>query len=91
MFGAAEGRIVDAASPWMLSSPVLRRHARFFARGSKIVVERWRWEHPVLLNHVDARHKVAVNWIKWLGFKLHDPEPHGPFGIPFIPFEATRC
>jgi len=42
--------------------------------------------YPRLVNHVDERNEASKRWLSWLGFELGEPEPHGPFGIPFRPF-----
>lgn len=78
------------ASPWMLGSRDLPRYAREFARGSKLVVARWREQYPILRNFVDVRHTVAVRWIGWLGFTLLPAVPYGREGELFHPFESVR-
>ncbi|WP_455153310.1 hypothetical protein [Bradyrhizobium cenepequi] len=29
--------------------------------------------YPILRNFVDDRNTVSIRWLRWLGFKLHDP------------------
>lgn len=84
MFGVAKLSILgDMASPWMLSSEELPRHARAFLRVSRVVVARWRERYPHLVNFTDSRYKTAVRWLSWLGFTIHPAEPFGPDRVPF--------
>lgn len=77
-------------TPWMLSAEGLSRHGRTFARGSKIVAAEWRARYPILRNFVDARHKVALRWVEWMGFTILPAIPYGMDGLPFHPFESVR-
>ena len=59
-----------------------------FVRMSKACLDRQLEIFPHVVNFVDARDRLPVRWLKWLGFEL-DPEPvaNGPFGTPFYRFE----
>jgi len=43
-----------------------------------------------LENWVDARNTKAINWLRWLGFTVHDPVPFGVAGLPFHRFDMRR-
>lgn len=75
------------AHPWMLSTGKIREHRLTFLRESRNVVASWRERYSVLENWVDVRNTTSIAWLRWLGFKLYDPAPHGPHGRPFIHFE----
>jgi hypothetical protein len=79
----------DHAVPWMvgtydLERPELRRK---FLDVSKGVLAYMLTLYPHLENWVDARNRMAVRWLKWLGFTLDEPVPYGPMGLPFHHFE----
>lgn len=82
----------DHASPWMVGTRDLERPEvrREFLRVSKSVLSHMLSIYPHLENYVDTRNRLAVRWLKWLGFTMHDPEPHGPKGMPFHRFEIRR-
>ena len=44
-------------------------------------------DYSLLINFVDARHGVAIRWLKWLGFKVFPAKPFGPDKLPFHRFE----
>lgn len=77
--------IGNIAVPWLLTSAVVERHKLTFFRIARAIVDRWAEEHPVLLQMVDDEYLGAQLFLKSLGFQLHPPMPHGPFGAPFRP------
>lgn len=99
--GLADGRIVcmfgvtDAGGstlarqgvPWLLGSTDLPDHATAFLRRNGAFIARSRREYRLLFNYVDCRNVNAIRWLRWLGFAIMSPEPHGPFGLPFCRFE----
>lgn len=78
------------ASPWLLGSDLIERHAFAFARRNRKMVRRWSEAFPVLSNFIDARNTVSIRWLGWLGFTILPPVPHGVAGLPFHPFEMRR-
>lgn len=72
--------------PWLLATDELDAFALPFLRRNRRVIENWAVRFPVLENWVDARHTVAVRWLRWLGFTLDDPAPFGPMGRDFHRF-----
>lgn len=78
--------LVGAGIPWLLGTDLVETHFRGFLRGSRMVVEAMRTEYTSLENHVDARNVRAIEWLRWLGFAIHEQAPFGPFGAPFHRF-----
>ncbi|GAA0567449.1 hypothetical protein ACFQH5_15675 [Halomonas salifodinae] len=72
---------------WMLGSEVIERHPLVFLRHSRPALAEIARGFNYLHNWVDARNTVAIRWLAWLGFTIHDPEPFGVFGMPFHHFE----
>jgi len=88
MFGVSPINFVQGiGSPWMLATPEFDRHPRAVIRHCRRYIPPMLAVFPHLVNHVDARNVRSVAWLRWLGFEMHDPEPYGPYGVPFHKFE----
>ncbi len=82
------GVITGRGSPWALTTDLVDKHWRGFARASRVELERMRQQCPNGLQvDVDVKYRAACRWLKWLGFELHGPKAHGPNGEPF--YRAT--
>lgn len=92
LFGVCQSLdVLGPVHPWMLTTPLLRSDWRFFARSSKRVVEAWAERYPHMKNYVDARHTVAIHWLKWLGFVVsRDATLIGSKQVPFHAFEMVN-
>jgi hypothetical protein len=89
MFGVTPVDILaGVGSPWLLGTDEVKNHATTFLRLCKGYVAKMLELFPHLVNYVDARHEVAIRWLKWLGFRF-DPEPllYGIWEMPFYRFE----
>ena len=88
MFGVSSVNFVQGiGSPWMLATPEFDRHPRAVIRHCRNYIAPMLALFPHLINHVDARNVRNVAWLRWLGFEISEPEPHGPYGVPFHKFE----
>lgn len=88
MFGIVSHNLLDvAAYPWFLTTPLVERHSRQFARACKTLLPELLAAHPKLVGMVDSRHVLSVRWLQWLGARLGPVEPFGVAGAPFHPFE----
>lgn len=76
--------------PWMLSSNLVSKHVRAWARGSKVAFAHMTQGVDSLENCVDARYTSAVRWLSWLGFIIHPAEPFGLDQLPFHKFTWER-
>lgn len=93
MFGVGSINLLSPIGmPWMLASDFIRhkRVWRRFLRESRFHIDKMHEMHPVLVNWIDDRNKVALRWAKWVGFKVYNTEPFGPFGLPFHRIERKR-
>jgi len=70
----------------MLTAPVLRKHGRTFLRGNRMWMEDQKYKWLFLENYVDARHTLAIRWLKWMGFAMDKSAPYGPDGMAFHKF-----
>jgi hypothetical protein len=85
MFGVTPMDILGGiGSPWLLGTDEVKTHAKTFMRLNREYVPKMLELFPHLVNWVDARHAVAIRWLKWLGFQF-DPEPV-PYGVRKMPF-----
>lgn len=88
MFGIVSPNFLDlTAYPWFLTTPLVEKHSRQFARACKTLLPELLAAHPKLVGMVDARHVLSVRWLQWLGATLGEPQPWGVAGEPFHHFE----
>lgn len=88
IFGVAPmGLLSDTGIPWMIGTPLIEKHSKVFLKRSRRYVKGMCTLYNRLENWVDDRNDCAKDWLAWLGFKLHDPEPYGKKQLPFRRFE----
>lgn len=75
---------------WMLATDMLPKYSRLFLPGSRKWVSNLQGKYDYLFNYVDARNRVALRWLKWLGFKIYPAAPFGALQLPFHKFEWRR-
>jgi len=91
MFGVAPVSLLGAAGrPWMLGTDGVERHQVAFLRRCRPCVAAMRSVYDSLENWVDERNAAAHRWLRWLGFRLEDPQPWGVDGELFRRFEWRR-
>ena len=75
--------------PWMVATDDIQKSAVKMAvlRCSKKFVEDLLSMYPHLINFVDSRNKVSIQWLKWCGFTVHKAQPYGAFNLPFHRFD----
>lgn len=87
MFGVAVPHLLsERAVPWMLASDEVKNHAMHFLPASRRFIDEMMQRYDLLVNFVDERNTLSQKWLKWLGFTLEEPEPFGPFQVPFRKF-----
>ena len=85
------GFLSDVGCPWFLASDLLADYRREFVALSRDHLAAVRALYPELSNFVDARAVQSIRWLRWLGFKVGAPAPHGPAGELFCPFSLTTA
>lgn len=84
-------RVKGIGVPFLLATDEFYEHTRLFARESRLWVEDALTKYPLLFNCVAAENKVAIRWLKWLGFTLTVEEyTLGNLGLSFYPFYMRR-
>lgn len=82
----------DFGTVWMVTSDDVFKHKRQILRDSPIWLNKLHDHYPLLGNHVDARNRTHIRWLKWLGFSMLRVIPE--FGVerrPFIEFAKLRA
>lgn len=72
--------------PWFISTELVDKHARTFARTCKELLPELLAHHPRMVGRVDARYKLSIRWLQWLGAKIGPAEPYGVGQMPFHSF-----
>ncbi len=92
MFGVTPMDILGGiGSPWLLGTNEVGKHAKTFMRLNREYVPKMLELFPDLVNWVDARHAVAIRWLKWLGFQFDpEPVPYGVWKMPFYRFHMEK-
>jgi len=85
MWGVVDIDLLDGvATPWLLTSPLVERHQKTFVKLAIKTVNELRLRYRLLVNTVDARHVMAVRWLRRMGFELGDcPAAAGVHGEKF--------
>lgn len=74
----------DLGTPWLLGADGIKDISREFIRGCHSWVNQIQEEFPVLCNFVHAENKIAIRWLKKLGFTIINLVPE--FGVGKEPF-----
>ena len=75
MFGVAYAGTPGVGAAWMLCSDVLvndRSHRRQFLREGPAAILWMHKEYPVLFNYILKENRIAIRWLKSLGFEFQD-------------------
>lgn len=88
MFGVVPVSMMSSVGvPWMLGTPLVEEHATAFLRRNKRYVKQMTAAYNYLVNYVDDRNVKAIEWLKWLGFTMSEPQQFGYKRMPFRRFE----
>lgn len=75
----------DGVGIWCLGRIGSEKHAKFFLRESKRVINQWLNEGAVLWNYVSVNNAPSLRWLAWLGVTFGDEVEIG--GVQFVKFE----
>jgi hypothetical protein len=88
LWGACPASFINRIGvPWLLGSDEVEAHQTTFLRRSLPALREMQSVYRILKNHVDARNRASIRWLRWLGFTVHPAQPFGPDGVAFHPFE----
>jgi ribosomal protein S18 acetylase RimI-like enzyme len=71
---------------WMLASDEAAKFPKRLLRGNKDYVCELLDGRDIVFNYVHQKNIQAQKWLRWLGFNLGEPTPHGVLGELFMPF-----
>ena len=72
--------------PWLLGTDLAVSNKRVFLKHSAKGIAQMIQRCPFLYNHVHSANRVSVRWLKFMGFTIHKPEPHGMNNAMFHKF-----
>lgn len=85
---ARAGVMATTGCPWLLMAETAPDHKDVFRDLVPKVIEYWQSLFDHLENWVDAENKIALRWLKRIGFTLDaEPVPYGRAQTPFYRFE----
>lgn len=77
--------------PWLLGTEVAAtKYRRYFLTQSKDIIGDMLTVCPKLFNYVHDENTVSIEWLKWLGFEMDDPQPYGCEGELFRKFYLEK-
>ena len=76
--------------PWMLGTEHALKYRREFLKQTPAVIEEMLSVCDYLSNYVHVENRESIRWLKWLGFEIEDPTPHGPHGELFHLFYMRK-
>jgi hypothetical protein len=77
--------------PWLITGRPVDRIKKTFMRTCRARIAEMRRRHGALRNFVHAEYPEALALMRWLGFEIGPPQPHGRLKQPFclVFLEAT--
>lgn len=76
--------------PWLLGTENALKYSREYFKLSPPVIKEMLDICPRLFNYVHAENKMSIKWLRWLGFNIDEPKPHGVKGELFHRFHLER-
>lgn len=78
--------------PWLLATPAVESHKIFCLKTSLKYMDAFLQDYEILLNFVDVRNRLSIEWIKWCGFQIADYRHEFGVGrLPFLQFSKMRA
>jgi hypothetical protein len=91
MFGVnGESILGDRGIVWMLATDDIQKIAFRFVRHSKKFINLMQEFYPYMYNYVDSRNSTSIFWLKMIGAKIQDAQPHGVEGKLFHYFYFSK-
>lgn len=75
---------------WLIATDAFHKYTTKFAKYCKEVFKDLIKNYNYVFNYIHADNKVSIEWLKWLGFKIHDGQPIGHQGAIFHKFEMRN-
>jgi hypothetical protein len=75
---------------WLLGTTEFHKYTKKFARYCKEVFDDLISGYSYVFNYIHSENKTSIEWLKWLGFKIHEGQPVGHQGAIFHKFEMKN-
>lgn len=69
MWGIKRESLITGGHIWLVTTPLVEKHARRFLRENRRVVREAVKTYYLLYGYVDAAYLKSCKWMEWLGFK----------------------
>lgn len=87
IFGVRDTSDPNSGVVWMLGTERIHTISRTFLRQSREWLKELHKNYDLLYNVIDARNKLHIKWLTWMGFEFHKELPkYGVEQRPFILF-----
>lgn len=80
----------ETGVPWLLASDLALKHWRRLVITGPWWIDRMHDTYPNLVNMVHSRNRLAIKWLRYAGFTVHEPTIRMPTGELFHLFERTK-
>jgi hypothetical protein len=85
-----ESLLSDTGVVWLLATDGISKIKKSFVKQCQKVFLDLIQEYQMVYNYVYTENKIALRWLKWLGFEIHEPKMVGAMGIKFHRVEYRR-
>lgn len=75
---------------WMLTTEATQRHKYYTGKKSRAGIQALLQDWDMLWNYVDAGNVQTIQWLKWMGATVGEPEPLPPYGCLYRYFEFRK-
>lgn len=79
-----------AGVPWLLGTNASLKYKRQFFHQVPSVIDEMLNVCPKLFNYVHVKNTVSIDWLKWIGFTIEEPEEYGLNKELFCKFHLER-
>jgi len=91
MFGVVpETLLSDRANIWLLATEGICKVRKSFIKHCRGFIKSMLLQYSILENHIDARNKISIRWLKWCGATIEEAKPMGEEKLPFHYFYFRR-
>ena len=91
MFGLVKRDLLSGTGIiWMLGTNATFKYRREYLKRTPSVIDEMLTVCPRLCNMVHSKNINSIRWLRWLGFTIDDPVPHGPDDELFHRFHKER-
>jgi hypothetical protein len=81
----------EVGVPWLLGSEEVRKYPAVLICAARDSTLEWSKKHPTLINFVHAENRLAIRWLKHIGYTLGQLFPsYGAGKAPFYQFYRTN-